>query len=239
MSSLLTYNSKSLNFEIFLSSQKWVVPSELSTPLNIIVIGGGGGGGGGYSSNYVGGGGSSSSVVYAKAIVKPGTQLNIVVGAGGSGGTGGSNPTPGNPGGMSYVDLVIKPAGVTSGPLIGALPGGAGLPAKSSANGTGGTPYVISTATGTYYGLVMLGSQYQDVFFVLAAYVLQGMSASGQTPGVTPILPLSFSGSGNTYYGLNNTASNFSYGSGGVGGNVNLNGQPGNQGIVVIWWGDE
>jgi hypothetical protein len=215
---------------IFTSSQTWTVPAGVHK-IKILAIGGGGGGGGGYSSTYVGGGGGSSGVLFVDMLVVPGLELNIVVGAGGSPGTGGASPTAGGRGGESYIDFATLPPGATSGPIAGLLGGVGGGAATSSANGSGGGGNTnVYTAT---------GEQGENLVMILAAYFASGASGSGQNPGLNSILNEQYSGTGNTTYGVPNGQSNLGWGSGGYGGGVNSNGEPGIQGAVVIWWGDD
>jgi len=212
---------------IFTYSQNWTVPTGVYK-IKAILIGGGGGGGGGYSSTYVGGGGGSGGTTYFEAVVAPGTELQIFVGAGGSGGTGGSTPTAGGNGGFSIVNRIIN--GSPSGQVGVAGGGGGGGAASSTANGSAGA------GSGTI--VMMQGTQGSTSIIVTAAYSAAGNAGSGQNPGVAPILNGNFTGIGNTTYGNNNGTANISYGSGGFGGGVNANGDSGQNGIVIIWWGD-
>jgi len=209
---------------IFTSSQNWTVPAGVHR-IKFLAIGGGGGGGGGYSSTYVGGAGGSSQSVYAEVEVQPGTEFMINVGAGGSGGTGGSSPASGGLGGDTYITYP------TSSNLFLKSPGGgAGGAASSSANGNAGSPQGIEN--------MMSGTEGNTSAVVVAGYAGPGQAGNGQTPGLVQVLLPTFSGTSNNYYGYPNAETNLSYGAGGLGGGVNENGQPGIQGIVVIWWGD-
>jgi len=228
LSSLQSEYSSRHGFVIFTSSQNWTVPSGVYR-IKALVIGGGGGGGGG-SSAYVGGGGGTGGVLFVDMLVTPGLDLKIVVGAGGSPGAGGSSPTSGGTGGESYIGYVNSPPEVTSGPPAGVLGGGGGGAASSSANGSAGSGYG--------YEYTELGEQGADLLMVLAAYFSAGVSASGQTPGLNNILNETYTGTSNADYGFPNGQVNLGWGAGGYGGDVNANGNPGVQGVVVIWWGD-
>ena len=213
---------------IFTSSQNWTVPTGVYK-IKAIVIGGGGGGGGGYSSTYVGGGGGSGGTTYFEAVVAPGAELQIVVGAGGGGGTGGASPTAGGNGGFSLVNLIINGSPSSQvGNAGGGIGGGA---ASSTANGSAGG--------GAGTGAMMQGTQGSTPIIITAAYSAAGNAGSGQNPGVAPVLNGNFTGISNTTYGYNNSTINLSYGSGGFGGGVNANGGSGQNGIVIIWWGDD
>jgi len=204
----------------FTSSATWVVPAGLSKPISMITIGAGGGGGGGYSSTYTGGAGGSGAIMYAKALVTPGTELSIVVGAGGSPGTGGASPTAGGSGGATAVQFASN--GVS---LCGATGGSGGGAASSSADG----------ANGAGGGLLDVYAQ------VIGGFGMNG--SSGPSPNangyaLVPLLPLgSVVSSTNivtAYYWYNQNNS----GAGGAGGGVNSNGTSGVAGFIMIWWGD-
>jgi hypothetical protein len=212
---------------IFTSSQNWTVPMGVYK-IKALLIGGGGGGGGGYSTTYVGGGGGSGGTTYFEAVVAPETELQILVGAGGSGGTGGSSPTAGGNGGFSMVNLIVN--GSPSGQVGNAGGGIGGGAASSTANGSAGGGAGVS--------YMSQGLQGSTTIIVTAAYSAPGNAGSGQNPGVAPILNGNFTGVSNTTYGNNNATFNTSYGSGGFGGGVNANGGSGQNGIVIIWWGD-
>jgi hypothetical protein len=227
--SINVIQSQPKGYVLFTSSQNWVVPIGVSR-IKIIAIGGGGGGGGGYSSTYVGGGGGSGELVYAEMLVTPGTKLNITIGAGGSAGTGGSSPTAGGNGGQS----AIQWNGQT---IINANAGGGGGAASSSANGSGGSG-------GSGGALVMQGMIGSIPVFILDVYTLRGNGGMtpyfGTVPALAPGMNSTENGSSmNVSYGYGGAPRFGTYGSGGYGGGVNENGQPGNPGMVLIWWGDE
>jgi hypothetical protein len=198
----------------FTVSQNWTVPAGVHK-IKIIAIAGGGGGGGGYSSTYTGGGGASGAIQYAEAIVNPGDELTIVVGAGGSPGAGGSNPTSGGSGGNTFVN---GPGGA----LVNAYGGGGGGAASSSANGANGA--------GSGIGEINVN--------VLSTLGMPGQGGQGTNWAVTTVLPLkcvaNASGIITTQYYQGNNS-----GAGGPGGAVNSNGTAGQDGIVYIWWGDD
>ena len=209
---------------IFTASQNWIIPTGVQK-IKILAISGGGGGGGGYSSTYVGGGGGSSAIIYAEALVVPGTELNIIIGGGGSPGSGGANPTSGAQGGgtVIYVNDI---------PVISPVPGNGGGGATSSANGIGGS--------GGFVAAIMPGVQSYLPFFIIKNYSVAGNNANNQWGGSTPALDPTLTGT-SSIYGYTTTPgsnANGSFGSGGPGGNVNSNGEAGIQGVVVIWWGD-
>jgi hypothetical protein len=215
-------------FQIFTSSQNWTVPPGVFK-IKVLAIGGGGGGGGGYSSTYVGGGGASGGVAYAEMLVVPGTELSIAIGGGGSPGSGGASPTPGGAGG----DTIIN--GPNGAALIAVYHGNGGGAATSSANGSAGEP-----GGSTQY--LMQGVQGPTSAFVTKGYGLPGNSGNGQVGGVTPVFApdLSTAASGIQYgVELLGSISNEAFGNGSPGGGVNSDGEPGIQGAVVIWWGDD
>jgi len=215
-------------FVTFVASQNWTVPPDVNR-IKILTISGGGGGGGG-SSNYVGGGGGSSAVTYADVMVVPGTELSIYIGGGGNGGTGGSSPTAGGGGGQTWIIVPNIYWIVTM-----AYWGNQGGAATSSANGTAGTGGSAGSYLMQDYGNISPPNPNPPInppAFVRAAYAVAGTSGNGQRGAYTPVINPQFIGAGNpVYYGA--------YGSGGNGGGTNSNGQPGVQGIAVIWWGDE
>jgi len=198
---------------IFTSSQSWAVPPGVYR-IKILAIGGGGGGGGGYSSAYIGGAGSSGSAGYSECSVNPGMVLKIQVGAGGSGGIGGSSPTAGGNGGSSAVS---DPNGVS---MVSAPGGGGGSAATSSANGANaGVPNPAYNLLSAY---------------VIGVFSIAGNAGSGQGGAYAPALPL---GSVASTTGIT-TLQYYNVGTSGGGGGVNSNGNPGNAGEVIIWWGD-
>jgi len=203
-------------FVIFTSSQNWTVPSGVYK-VKIIAIGGGGGGGGGYSNTYTGGKGSAGITLYAEMLVTPGTELGIIIGAGGSGGAGGSSPTAGANGGVTEITF-------DNNVVLYATGGGGGGAATSSANGSSA-------------GAPSPGNQYTG-FQGSSAPVFPLFLYQTSTHALNAILLNStINGNGSTYgnpYGQGG----LSYGSGGFGGGVNENGNPGINGIVAIWWGD-
>jgi len=229
--SVTLYSSywRSFGAVIFTSSQNWVVPLGVYK-IKVLAIGGGGGGGGGYSSTYVGGGGGSGAIAYAEIVVTPGQELQIVIGAGGSGGTGGASPTAGGNGGSTYIQMPIND-GYQHSPIqaSGGYGGGA---ASSSANGAGGSggPGANSWPELGMYGITSA--------FTLAYYAVSGNGASGQNGANTPGLAPSFNASAPIPYGFPNAGGAGEYGGGGGGGGVNANGNPGANGILIIWWGD-
>jgi len=214
-------------FVIFTSSQNWTVPTGVYK-IKVLAIGGGGGGGGGYSSTYVGGGGASGGIVFAEVLVAPDTELNIIIGGGGSPGTGGASPTAGGGGGNTIINI-------SNGALMAVFYGNGGGAATSSANGSAGGP-----PSNTQY--LMQSIQGPTPALITKAYGLLGNSGSGQLAGLTPVFApdLSTAASGVQYGAeqLGNTTYE-TFGDGGPGGNVNANGEPGIQGVVVIWWGDD
>jgi len=110
-----------------------------------------------------------------------------------------------------------------------AQPGTGGGGATSSANGSAGS------GGGAYGPIIPPGSP----FMLLNNYCINGNvgnSGSNNSGANTPMLNPTFAGSG-VSIGQGNTP-NYAYGNGGVGGGVNSNGDPGVQGIVIIWWGD-
>ena len=203
--------TKGFGSVIFTASQNWQVPSGVHK-IKIIAIGGGGGGGGGYSSTYTGGGGGTGAVEYTEAPVTPGEILTVNVGAGGSGGTGGASPTAGGAGGYSYVinsnNQVICNAGGGGG-------GGAATSSANGANGSGGPAGQVGNVP------------------LLGAFYINGGNGAGTSPAYAPIPPL-----GSTFAGTTVNLLVGPIGAGGGGGAVNSNGNPGNNGIVIIWWGD-
>jgi len=235
--SIKVFQSQPKGYLVFTSSQNWTVPPGVHR-IKILMIGGGGGGGGGYSTTYVGGGGGAGAIVFVEAIVVPGLQLAITIGAGGSGGAGGASPANGGNGGETSIDFVTAPAGVTGSPLVGANYGTGGGAATSAANGGLGTTQNFPGGANVPY-IVMVGSQGQDQFIVLALYGASGAGGSGQAPNSVPVLEDGFTATSPAIYGFNNGQNNLSYGSGGRGGGVNSNGGPGIQGLVVIWWSDD
>ena len=74
--------------------------------------------------------------------------------------------------------------------------------------------------------------------FTLAYYAVSGNGASGQNGANTPGLAPSFNASAPIPYGFPNAGGAGEYGGGGGGGGVNANGNPGANGILIIWWGD-
>jgi len=217
MSIKVIQNQPTQGSVIFTSSQNWVVPPGVFK-IKILCIGGGGGGGGGYSSTYTGGGGGSGAVQYAEAAVIPGETLQIVVGAGGSPGTGGSSPTAGGAGGNTGVFTTMYSSNLSLDFVLGGGGGGAATSSANGANGKGGT-----------YG--------QVGWRTLVAFYIVGAGGNGTNPSWTQILPLgsavSTSNIGTVLYlAMDNT------GYGGAGGGVNANGNPGGNGMVIIWWGD-
>jgi len=198
---------------IFTSSQNWTVPLGVYH-IKILVVSGGGGGGGGYSTTYTGGPGGSGAVQFTEAIVTPGMQLAITVGAGGGGGTGGASPASGGGGGSSSV---FQSGAADS--MAYAFPGGGGGAATSSANGANGPG----------------GTQGQDAYNVIGGFGINGNSGANVGAQVkAPILPLgSVTATSNIVTLLYAHA-----GMGGPGGAVNSNGSPGDAGEVIIWWGD-
>jgi len=210
--------TKGFGSVIFTTSQNWIVPSGVHK-IKVLAIGGGGGGGGGYSSTYVGGGGGSGALAYIELAVTPGTEFNVIVGAGGSGGRGGSSPTAGGNGGNTQI--------LYNGQIIlWATNGNGGGAATSSANGVAG-------GGGGINGPVIPSD---SPFMILDDYLISGNSGTNTLGGQTPILNPTFAGSG-VAIGTGNH-NGYSYGNGGAPGGVNGNGDPGVQGVVIIWWGD-
>jgi len=224
LKALENQNKADYGSQIFTTSQTWTAPANLRKPIHVLAIGGGGGGGGGYSSTYTGGGGGSGAVQYAVAMVKPGDELEINIGAGGSAGTGGASPTGGGNGGASQV---IYPNHSAS--IVYANGGGGGGAASSSANGTngnGGQPAAVDNCVISSFGINGTNGQ------------------NSQNWAGAPVLPLGAAVSTSNIVTLlyNNTAPTntppWYTGVGGPGGGVNANGTEGGNGFVIIWWGD-
>jgi len=224
LKALENQNKADYGFQVLTTSQTWTAPANLRKQIHILAIGGGGGGGGGYSTTYAGGGGAGAVILYTKMAVTPGTTLDVVIGAGGAGGKGGASPTAGAQGG----NTLIQYNGTWIVQAPGAVGGGAATP---SADGTGGP------APGTMGVQVPVGAPLMILDYSTEAGGAGGNGSSsggGPAGGTPPFLP-GFTSSANCSYGSSNSPS---YGFGGAGGGVNADGQPGQQGVVVIWWGE-
>ncbi|CAN2222917.1 Listeria/Bacterioides repeat [Candidatus Nanopelagicaceae bacterium] len=116
------------------TSNKWIVPTNVSAA-RVLVVGGGGGGGA-----FIGGGGGAGGFIDTTTAVGPSTVVSISAGAGGSGASkvGGGTTTAANVGGNS-----------TFGSLISAG-GGTGSSYDTSNNRDGGSGGGGSASSGTY-----------------------------------------------------------------------------------------
>lgn len=247
-----------------IGTQAWTVP--LSAGINIYVraIGGGGGGGGGSAragrqspQEYVGGGGGGgSATVYQSTIpVTPGSTIYIVVGGGGSGG-GARDGTysAGSDGGAGSHSGVLNSAQNAWYCLsYGGAGGGVGQDNSRASGGARGADRATGVGSVYNYGWNSgYGTQGKNDFTSGSkSYTVnanggqgaQGYNIWGDSSGSV--------GEGGSFNdgivigdrGYANAVTGDSYGAGGGGGaganrwsGSYINGAPGNQGGVVIWW---
>jgi len=243
-------------------SYLYQLPRTSGPTIKIVSIGGGGGGGGGsartaHNPRGPGGGGGSGEITLATVTVTPGQYIWITVGSGGTGGGAcDGHYSPGTSGGTgSYSGVSINnPASsfsLTAAAWISLAFGGLG----------GDQGYDVPFGAVCYGGAAGSGGVGTDIASYAQAGgnaqygVTSGGGTGGQgfnittTVGTEPTYSVGSSGSGgvgNDPGGSTYATTGTTYGAGGGGGGTNnefagegpgINGAPGSQGAVFVWWG--
>jgi hypothetical protein len=168
---LASLTGRILNTQVFSASgTSTYTPTVGTKKIRVRVIGGGGGGGGcaaTTASNAAAGAGGSGGG-YAESIITSGfSGVSIVVGAGGTAGVAGAN-NGGNGGGSSFGTLLSATGGgggsgspaVTPPYSVGSDPAGIGAGGSINAQGSGGSPSIITIISGNYQSGVGGGSSF-------------------------------------------------------------------------------
>jgi len=237
------------------------LPVTSGPSVKVLCVGGGGGGGGGSSRTShspcgPGGGGGSGEVTLTTISVTPGQYLYVTVGAAGAGGgardggyTPGSNPAGGSNGTGSSVSVVNGgfPVALAGGGSAGIGSQTIGAPAAGGAAGLGGTGSdVLGGVNGqTAQYNITPGGGFGGNGCIIATTIGTSTPYSYGNIGVGGI----GNDTGGAYTPLPTytaATTGTGYGAGGAGGGTNnefsgegpgINGAPGSQGAVFIWWG--
>lgn len=233
--------------QVFHQSGNFTVPAGVKTVYVTMAGGGGGGGGASQVGLHGGGGGGPGAVCYRVPVaVTPGTTVHVSVGTGGTGGAPGGNwPETGGTGAVGGSSAFLSVA------VSGGIGGGGGVTGNQGVDAKGGDP----GKTASWLSRVCrteLVSNIFDAFTFLHGF--QGVTVKGANYA-TGSSSDPKGGDGGTYYSsiynsgafvekFINIMSKFGVwdrGIGGKGGTANLNGgvgNKGNDGFVVIEWGE-
>ena len=233
--------------QVFHQSGNFTVPAGVKTVYVTMAGGGGGGGGASQVGLHGGGGGGPGAVCYRVPVaVTPGTTVHVSVGTGGAGGGPGGNwPETGGTGAVGGSSAFLSVA------IGGGIGGGGGVTGNQGVDAKGGDPGKATSWLSRVCRTELVSNIF-DAFTFLHGF--QGVTVKGANYATgSPSDPKG--GDGGTYYSsiynsgtfvdkFINITSKFGVwdrGIGGKGGTVNLNGgvgNKGNDGFVVIEWGE-
>lgn len=133
---LAAMSGGTIESEIFLTSNTWVVPDNVTNILYLLIGGGGGGGGNPSGASRGGGGGGGAQILEGRLETTPGETATITIAAGGAGSIG-----SGSIGGNSSLAVAAR--------TVTAYGGGGGSTGTADGETSGsGWPGGTSTATG-------------------------------------------------------------------------------------------